>query len=188
MKRIQLVIAAAVIVMMAAAGIWWSTTGPSADSADAGHPAVDAARLAADAATSSPAADRPRLIEVKVYFMNSRLDPEVACEKVFPVVRNIPGTQAVPQAVLTELLSGPTTAERADGFATTINNGVSIQFLVIKDGVAKVDFSRRLEEFVGGSCRVVAIRSQITATLKQFPMVTEVIISIDGRTEDILQP
>jgi spore germination protein GerM len=45
-----------------------------------------------------------------------------------------------------------------------------------------------LEFQVGGSCRVAAIRAQITDTLKQFPPVDEVIISIDDRTEDILQP
>ena len=33
-----------------------------------------------------------------------------------------------------------------------------------------------------------AIRVQITETLEQFPTVDSVIISIDGRTEDILQP
>jgi len=35
---------------------------------------------------------------------------------------------------------------------------------------------------------VTAIRAQITETLKQFPTVENVVISIDGRTEDILQP
>jgi len=45
-----------------------------------------------------------------------------------------------------------------------------------------------LEEAVGGSCRVTAIRSQIEQTLKQFSTVQSVIISIDNRTEDILQP
>ncbi|MBA7661011.1 hypothetical protein ES703_69021 [subsurface metagenome] len=63
-----------------------------------------------------------------------------------------------------------------------------IQKLIIENGVAKIDFDEQLEFQVGGSCRVVAIRAQITETLKQFPTVDNVIISIDGRTEDILQP
>ncbi|PIP22172.1 MAG: hypothetical protein COX38_02115, partial [Candidatus Nealsonbacteria bacterium CG23_combo_of_CG06-09_8_20_14_all_39_25] len=46
----------------------------------------------------------------------------------------------------------------------------------------------QLEFQVGGSCKVSAIRAQITQTLKQFPTVDEVVISINGRTEDILQP
>lgn len=51
-----------------------------------------------------------------------------------------------------------------------------------------IDFDERLEFQVGGSCRVAAISAQIRETLKQFPQVKEVIISINGRTEDILQP
>jgi len=45
-----------------------------------------------------------------------------------------------------------------------------------------------LEFQVGGSCRVAAISAQIMETLKQFPTVKDVIISINSRTEDILQP
>ncbi len=58
----------------------------------------------------------------------------------------------------------------------------------IKDGAAYVDFDKTLDQNVAGSCRVIAIRAEITQTLKQFPNVNDVIISIDGRTEDILQP
>jgi spore germination protein GerM len=65
---------------------------------------------------------------------------------------------------------------------------VRIQSLTIENGVAKVDFDEQLEFQVGGSCRVVAIRVQIIETLKQFPTVNSVIISINGRTEYILQP
>ncbi|MBU3925210.1 GerMN domain-containing protein, partial [Patescibacteria group bacterium] len=56
------------------------------------------------------------------------------------------------------------------------------------NGIAKVDFDERLEFQAGGSCRVAAIRAEITETLKQFPTVNNVVISINGRTEDILQP
>lgn len=125
---------------------------------------------------------------VKAYFMNSVLDPEVTCQATFPVVRTVPATQAVGRAALTELLKGPTPAEQADGYSTSIPAGVSIQALTISDGVARVDFDETLQRAVGGSCRVAAIRHQITDTLKQFPTVTSVVISIDGRTEDILQP
>jgi len=45
-----------------------------------------------------------------------------------------------------------------------------------------------LQYQVGGSCRVSAIRAQIIETLKQFSTVKNVVISINGRTEDILQP
>ena len=63
-----------------------------------------------------------------------------------------------------------------------------IQSLTIENSVAKVDFDEQLEFQVGGSCRVTAIRAQIRETLKQFPIIDSVIISINGRTEDVLQP
>lgn len=126
---------------------------------------------------------------VKVFFGNSILDPEVLdCQKVFPVERKVPKTLAVAGAALEELLKGPSASEKEQGFGTSINPGVKIQKLTIEDGVAKVDFDEQLEFQVGGSCRVTAIRAQITQTLKQFSTVQNVIISLDGRTEDILQP
>jgi len=127
-------------------------------------------------------------ITVKAFFNNDRMDPEFSCNKVFPVEREIPKTQAVARAALEELLKGATEEEKNQGFFTSINSGVKIQSLSIKDEVAKVDFDEQLEFQVGGSCRVAAIRAQITETLKQFPTVDNVIISINGRTEDILQP
>jgi len=89
---------------------------------------------------------------------------------------------------LEELLKGPNNKESENSFSTSINYGAKINKLIIENGVAKVDFDGQLQNGVGGSCRVSAIRSQITQTLKQFPGVKGVIISINGRTEDILQP
>lgn len=130
----------------------------------------------------------PETMIVQVFFNNSRLDPEFSCNKVFPVEREIIKTQAVARAALEELFKGPTDAEKEEGFFTSINPGVKIQILTIQNGVAEVDFDEQLEFQVGGSCRVAAIRAEIRETLKQFPTVNEVIISINGRTEDILQP
>lgn len=129
-----------------------------------------------------------RTLTVKVFFNNDKLDPEFSCNKVFPVEREIPKTQAVGRAALEELLRGPTDTETNQGFFTSINQNVKIQSLTIEKGVAKADFNEQLGFQVGGSCRVSAIRWQIIETLKQFPTVNEVIISINGRTEDILQP
>ncbi len=127
-------------------------------------------------------------ITVEAYFNNNNLDPQITCTKVFAVKREVAKTEAVARVALEELLKGPTDQEKQDGYLTNINPGVKIQSLTIQEGVAKVDFDKTLEQAVGGSCRVSAIRAQITRTLEQFPAVEQVIISIDGRTEDILQP
>jgi len=127
-------------------------------------------------------------ITVKAFFNNDKMDPEFSCNKVFPVERKILKTLAVARTALEELLKGTTEAEKAERYFTSINPGVKIQSLTIENGMARVDFDEQLEFQVGGSCRVAAIRAQITQTLKQFPTVQNVLISIDGRTEDILQP
>lgn len=126
---------------------------------------------------------------VQVFFGNSDLDPEVTdCSRVFGAERTIPKTAAVARAALQELLAGPTPNEASQGYFTSINSGVQIQNLTTEDGMARVDFSPRLDEEMGGSCRVAAIRAQITQTLKQFTSVDDVIISINGETDLILQP
>lgn len=127
-------------------------------------------------------------IKVELFFGNSRLAPEDSCEADYPIVRTIAKTEAVGRAAIGELLGGPTQEEKDQGYFTSINEGTELKNLVIKDGVAEAEFNELLDKEVGGSCRVGAIRSQITNTLRQFPTVDQVLISINGRTEDILQP
>jgi hypothetical protein len=127
-------------------------------------------------------------MSVKVYFANSKMDPEVTCEKVFPVERVIPKTQSTAKVAIEELLKGPTADEKTAQYTTQLNDGVVLNKLTIVDGVAKVDFSAKMDEKMGGSCRVGLIRRQIEETLKQFPSIKSVVISVEGRTEDILQP
>lgn len=126
--------------------------------------------------------------KVKIFFNNNMMDPAISCDKVFPVEREVAKTEVVARAALTELLKGATEEEEGNEFYSNINSGVKIEGLTIENGTARVDFDEQLESGVAGSCRVTAIRSQITETLKQFSTVNDVIISINGRTEDILQP
>ena len=120
---------------------------------------------------------------IKVYFNN-----QGECSDVSEVKRDIPFTEGIARAALEQLLMGPTEQEKSQGFYTNINPGVKVQSLTIdENGLARADFSQELES-TGGSCRVSAISAQIVQTLKQFPTIKNVIISINGRTEDILQP
>lgn len=126
---------------------------------------------------------------VKVFFGNRNLNKDMMdCGLVFPVEREIVKTPAVARAALNELLSGPTMPEGNGGYFTSINPGVKINSLTIVGGVARVDFDQRMDEAMGGSCRVAAIRGQITKTLMQFPTVQSVVISVEGNSEEALQP
>lgn len=130
----------------------------------------------------------PTLMTVKVFFGSEQSPSGEECTTVNAVNRQIARTDGVARATLEALLEGPTLDEKNRGYFTSINAGVEIQKIVIENRVAKVDFTSRLEDGVGGSCRVTAIRSQITQTLLQFPTIDEVVISVDGRIEDVLQP
>lgn len=141
-------------------------------------------------ASEAPSPDESDIetLTVKVYFMNNKLDPEITCGKVFPVERVIPKTQAVAKAAIEELLKGPSDNERYMQYTTQLNDDIVLNKITILEGVATVDFNSKLDEGVGGSCRVGLIRKQIEETLKQFNSVKDVVISIEGNSEEILQP
>ncbi|MCI0478996.1 GerMN domain-containing protein [Candidatus Uhrbacteria bacterium] len=119
---------------------------------------------------------------VKVYFGNEKMNPNAMdCSLVYPVERVVPkGTGAV---AIHALLAGPTEAERRAGYYSSVPEGVLLKDASYVDGQWRLDFDQTLQEGVGGSCRVMAIRSQIEATAGAGAR-----ISIDGRIEDILQP
>ena len=127
---------------------------------------------------------------VRVYFNNPDTDPNWAfeCSNVLAVGREIPQTRGIAMATIKELLKGPTNAEENSGYMTNINSGVEVQSLTIQNGVAKIDFNEQLQYQIGGSCQTSAIIAQIKQTLKQFSTVNDVVISINGETEAILQP
>jgi len=105
------------------------------------------------------------------------------------VTRTVSSEVPRARAVLEELLKGPAPAERARGLSTLINDGVTVRSATMDaTGVIRADFSERLQDGVGGSMRVLGIRSQIETTLLDVPGATSVILSIEGETDGILQP
>jgi hypothetical protein len=137
----------------------------------------------------------PQVRDISLFF--------VLGENVQPVHVRIPQTQAIGAAALENLLWGPPAPNLA-GFETAIPTPqnvlsypgrgpdwgprVRLLKLTIVDGVATADFSPEMEAYGGGSLRVMLIRQQITQTLMQFPTVNQVIIAVNGQTEDVLQP
>ena len=131
----------------------------------------------------------PASTTVFTYFSNNNLDPEISCNKTFAVARLVPKTQSVLKAAIEELLKGPTPAETKLGFGTSINPGVTINSIKISGDTATIDFSqKRLKKMPAVPAGFPPSGSQITNTAKQFPNIKNVIISVEGRTEDALQP
>lgn len=128
-------------------------------------------------------------ITFQLFFANTQEDPDTLfCEKTYPTTRSAAMTISAGRLVLEELLMGPTEEEKSQGFITVLNENIFVNSLSIDNGIARADFSEELDFQVGGSCRIATITSQITETLKQFAFIDEVEISINGRTEEILQP
>ncbi len=140
----------------------------------------------------TPVATTPDNITVDLYWLVG--------EEVQPVSRTIPYTTAIGTATLQALLKGtpptgmytaiPTTDEIQSypGRQEDWGNQVQLLNLTIADGVATANFSQEMQAYGGGSARVLAIREQITQTLRQFPTVNEVVIAVEGETEGVLQP
>ncbi len=130
------------------------------------------------------------LMSVKVFFTTSQTagENDFDCKYLESVSKQVPKSTGVARAALLALLDGPSAEDKNNGFNTTINKNVKINSLTIEEGVAKVDFDEQLQFQVGGSCRVSTIRTQIEQTLKQFPTIKSVIVSVNGDVEQALQP
>lgn len=120
---------------------------------------------------------------VNVAFVTST---DCVTTKMFP--RTIIKTQSVGLVSLFELLKGPTSVEKIKGATDLIPRETKLNSLHLSGTTAYADFNYALDAGVGGSCRVQAIRAEIENTLKQFSTIKNVVISINSKTEDILQP
>jgi len=125
--------------------------------------------------------EEEELAEVMVYFYVI----EDGMEEIKGVSRQV-SFQNMEMATLNELLEGPTSQEEGEGIQTAIDEETQLISLEIEEEVAYADFTSELD--VSGSAWVMLIRSQIEETLMQFESVDEVVISIEGETEDVLQP
>ena len=135
-----------------------------------------------------PAAEEQKPLTASLFFGNRIFDPlGMDCREVFAVERNFPGAD-LPKETLEALLMGPTEQELERGYISRINFGSVINSFSVKDGVAQVDFNEQFNNAIAGSCLVLHIRSEIETTLKQFPNIKDVEISVMGKTEGVLQP
>jgi spore germination protein GerM len=98
-------------------------------------------------------------------------------EKIVPAPR--PQATRLP-AALRALVAGPTAAERAQGFRTSIPTGTRLLGVSVRDGVARVDLTRRFESG-GGTASMTARLKQLVWTATQFPTVTSVRLLLNGK-------
>lgn len=127
--------------------------------------------------------------KVSVYFPNTKKDPEMLdCSKVYAVQRTIVAGDDQASIAVHELLKGPTESEKALGYISSLPTEVNDPEIEIGKGAVIADFDMTLEQGMGGSCRVSTVRAQLEQTFKAVFPDDQVILSVDGRIEDILQP
>jgi len=140
--------------------------------------------LVAVAATGCRVSSPPQ-VDAKVFLVKT---PSQEVELV-AVPRRVSAEIPLAEAVLRELLKGPTAAERGQGLASLIPEEAALRSVSVSDsGVARADFSEGLQQGIAGSMRVLGIRQQIETTLMAIPGITSVILSVEGQTEEVLQP
>ena len=124
---------------------------------------------------------------VSVYFGKYGTDSSMdTCTNLESSDRIVPKTPQIARAAILELLKGPNADEEKKGLFTSIPSGVMLKNITIENGTAHADFNESLN--AGGSCRVAAIRAQIEKTLRQFPSVSDAVISVNGNSAEALQP
>lgn len=115
--------------------------------------------------------------EVKVYFYH---DPGEYID-LAPVMRSV-NASASARPAIEALLKGPSAAERQKGFESVASaSDFRISSLKISDGTARINFaSTRRWAGWAGDLAPVRFKTAVELTLKQFPSVQRVIVSLNG--------
>ncbi len=121
---------------------------------------------------------------IKLFFNNDKLDPEISCDKVFEVVREVQKTPTIAHTTLMQLFNGPTKEEKNDGYQSffSILTKDILKSIKIANNTAYVDLTdiRTLIPNASSSCGSAQLLGQIDQTLGQFPSIEKVIIAING--------
>lgn len=122
-----------------------------------------------------------------VYFNNTALNPNADCGLVYPVSRDVSSKPYQPFALLQELVSGPSDAEKTQGYTSFFSplTADSVISLNVEDGTAYINLRdiRSTIPNASSSCGSTSLVAEIENTLKQFPEITRVIIAINSSTK-----
>lgn len=124
---------------------------------------------------TTAAAQKPQ--RIKIYFYH---EPGEYID-LSPVTRTI-RTASPARASIQALLRGPTAAERKKGFDGLVGaSDFSIGTLTIRNGTARINFTVA-EDWRGfpGDIAPARFKKAVELTLKQFPTVSEVVVSLNG--------
>jgi hypothetical protein len=143
----------------------------------------------APTASSSPLPDR---LEARIFYANSEKDPEEEKPDVtYPITLTLKtgAPEEMAMKMLDQLITGPDESYKKQGFYTTLDPATKVNSVKIEKGTIHIDFNNRINEG-GGSSIMNQRRSQIEHTFLNMPgiKINKVSISVNGDTENVLQP
>jgi spore germination protein GerM len=115
---------------------------------------------------------------VRIYFFSG--------DKLIPVPRPLAPTTAPLKQAIMELLGGPLPDETEQGVKTLVPAGTRLLHLYVKNGVAILNFNRKLENYGGGTDRIKGVIAQIVYTATEVAGVEKAWIWIEGNKELVL--
>jgi len=144
-------------------------------------PAGAPATTSPSVSPSRPAGTVPATMTVKVYFHRGNGDDPT---KVVAVRRSVPRSPKVATAALTQLLAGPTRAERDAGYWSVFTSATAgmLRSVRVADSVGYADFRdlRPVIPSAGSSAGTAAFLAELDATFKQFGNVRRTVYSLNG--------
>lgn len=126
---------------------------------------------------------RPATAEVSLFFTRSD-GTAITLAEVRRSVHRGDATQLL-QSALGELLKGPTAEEKGRGLTTSIPSGTRLLGVEIRGGVARVNFSREVEQG-GGSASMLGRFWQIVYASTQFKEAPRAQILIEGQVQEAM--
>ncbi len=120
-----------------------------------------------------------------LYFNNSIKNPNlIDCTTMYPVPRKTKEI-VTPEFVINELIKGLTDEEKKEGFVTAIPVDCVLNFVSLDKEKIIVDFK---PFHIAGSCATGMFTAQVKNTMLALANIKEVQITIQGQSEEILQP
>ena len=177
-------VAASVGVFLAVAlvlsGIWLAF-GDDDDLGTAQPPAGAPATSSPSVSPSTAPSTVPATMTVKVYFHRGQNDDPTT---VVAVRRSVPRSPKVATAALTQLLAGPTRAERDAGYWSVFTSATAgkLHSVRVVDSVGYADFGdlRPAIPSAGSSAGTAAFLAELDTTFKQFGNVRATVYSLNG--------
>lgn len=139
--------------------------GGCADGADEAAPPPRGSTAAVETSSTTIVVPGVASRTVSVYFIRDG--------RIAPAERSVKETHAVGTAALRELIKGPTSGERAEGFRSFVLAGTRLLSLSIADGLARVEMTPSPDS--------TEARAQVVHTLTQFDTVRAVVFGAGGR-------